>query len=73
MRLTERELQVLGLVAQGLDNKQVGAQLYITPNTVKTTLARIGRKLGNGDRTYCAVWALRRELIPWPETSLSEG
>lgn len=44
-RLTPRETQVVGLVAQGLTNKEIGAALWITENSVKQALKRIFRKL----------------------------
>lgn len=44
-RLTPREQQIANLVAQGLTNAQIGAELWITRNTVKQTLKRIFRKL----------------------------
>lgn len=43
--LTRRELQIAELVAQGLTNAQIGAQLWITQNSVKQALKRIFRKL----------------------------
>jgi LuxR family maltose regulon positive regulatory protein len=49
--LTEREAEVAQLVAQGLSNKEIGLQLYITTNTVKTMLKRIFEKLGISSRT----------------------
>jgi len=49
--LTEREAEVAQLVAQGLSNKEIGLQLYITTNTVKTMLKRIFEKLGINSRT----------------------
>lgn len=49
--LTERETEVAQLVAQGLSNKEIGLQLYITTNTVKTMLKRIFEKLGINSRT----------------------
>ena len=49
--LTPREVQVLGLVARGLSNSEIGRQLYIGEATVKTHLLRIFVKLGVNDRT----------------------
>ncbi|MCQ4936384.1 LuxR C-terminal-related transcriptional regulator [Anaerotignum propionicum] len=48
--LTEREAEIAQLVAQGLSNKEIGQQLYITENTVKTILKHIFQKLGIGSR-----------------------
>jgi ATP-dependent transcriptional regulator len=48
--LTEREAEIAQLVAQGLSNKEIGQQLYISENTVKTILKHIFEKLGIGSR-----------------------
>jgi len=48
--LSDREVDVLRLVADGLSNNEVGANLYISSQTVKTHLERIGRKLGVSGR-----------------------
>lgn len=50
-RLTPRELQIADLVAQGFTNAEVGAELWITQNSVKQALKRIFRKLGVSART----------------------
>jgi DNA-binding NarL/FixJ family response regulator len=57
--LTDREQQVLDLVAEGLANKQVARRLGITERTVKAHLTRIYEAIGVGDRTSAAVWAHR--------------
>ncbi|MBN1401204.1 MAG: response regulator transcription factor [Anaerolineae bacterium] len=61
--LTEREIEVLRLVAEGLTNQQIGEQLFISPTTVKTHVQNILQKLGVSDRTQAAVHALRARLI----------
>jgi DNA-binding NarL/FixJ family response regulator len=61
-RLSERELEVLWLVARGATNRQIAAALTITPNTVKVHIAHILEKLGVKDRTAAAVLAMTR----WP-------
>ncbi len=61
--LTERELDVLRLLAKGSSNKQVGVQLHISESTVKTHVANIFQKLGVTDRTEAATVALSRGLI----------
>jgi DNA-binding NarL/FixJ family response regulator len=55
--MSPRELQVLGLVAQGLANKQIGRRLGISERTVKAHLGRVFRALGVADRTSAALWA----------------
>jgi DNA-binding NarL/FixJ family response regulator len=55
--LTDRELDVVALVADGLTNAEIGARLFITPGTVKTHLASIQQKLGVTNRVGIAAWA----------------
>ncbi|MEU4834861.1 response regulator transcription factor [Streptosporangium sp. NPDC023615] len=55
--LTDRELDIVSLVADGRTNPEIGAELYITPGTVKTHLAHIQRKLGVRNRVGIAAWA----------------
>lgn len=57
--LTEREREVLGLVAVGLTNKAIARRLAISPATVKAHVERIIAKLGVADRTQAAVLAAR--------------
>lgn len=56
-RLTDRELDVVALVADGRTNAEIGARLYITAGTVKTHLASIQQKLGVTNRVAIAAWA----------------
>ena len=62
-RLTVRELEVLGGVARGLSNSEIGAELFIAEATVKTHLLRVFTKLGVTDRTRAVTVALQRGLI----------
>lgn len=62
-KLTDRELEVLRLVASGLANKQIARQLRISDKTVKAHLTRIFNGLGVTDRTQAALWA-REHLEP---------
>ena len=66
-RLSERELQVLELVAAGIPSRDIAASLFISPETVKSHLAQILRKLPARDRTHAAVKAIRLGLVEWPE------
>jgi len=61
--LTPRELEVLGLVADGKSNKEVAASLFITEGTVKSHLIAILRKLDAADRTQAVTIALKRGLL----------
>jgi DNA-binding NarL/FixJ family response regulator len=60
--LTPRETQVLRLVAMGLSNQEIADSLEISIETVKEHVQNLLRKLGLGDRTQAAVWALRHGL-----------
>jgi NarL family two-component system response regulator LiaR len=60
--LTSRELEVLRLIARGLQNKQIAAQLHVSEKTVKTHVSAILRKLDVTDRTQAAMYAVRERL-----------
>jgi DNA-binding NarL/FixJ family response regulator len=62
--LTERELQVLRLAAQGLTNYDIAQRLYISVRTVESHLTNLYGKLGVGSRTEAVVYAMRRGWIP---------
>lgn len=66
--LTEREQEVLGLVAQGLKNREVGQALCISPKTVKTHVSNILYKLGVKDRVQLVIWAHQRGIVGDKET-----
>ena len=61
--LTQRELQVLQLAADGLSNKEIGERLVISEKTAKNHTANIFSKLQVNDRTQAVVYALRKGLI----------
>lgn len=61
--LTERERQVLGLLAEGLSNQQIAERLVITPATVKFHTHSIRSKLGASSRTEMVVLALQNHLV----------
>ncbi len=60
--LTDRELEVLRLVAQGMSNLQISAALRITESTVKSNINHILSKLGAKDRTQATIIALKRGI-----------
>ncbi len=64
--LTARELEVLGLVAVGKTNSEIGEALYIGEATVKTHLLHAFAKLGVDDRTAAVTTAIARGLLPAP-------
>lgn len=63
-RLTDREVEVLRLVARGLSNAAVGRELFIAEATVKTHLLRAFAKLGVDDRTAAVTVAMQRGFLP---------
>jgi DNA-binding NarL/FixJ family response regulator len=60
--LTPREVEVLGLVRQGLANKQIARRLGITERTVKAHLTSTFQRIGVSDRTQAALWAERNRV-----------
>jgi two-component system, NarL family, response regulator LiaR len=60
--LTEREVEVLRLVAQGLTNDEIAGQLYLSERTVRTHVSHILEKLHLANRTQAALYALREGL-----------
>ena len=65
-QLTPRELEVLGLISQGLQNSEIAAQLFVTERTVKFHVSSILAKLGADNRTEAVAVAARRGLIRMP-------
>jgi DNA-binding CsgD family transcriptional regulator len=62
--LTDRELEVLRALAEGLGNKQIGGRLGISPSTVKYHLQAIFSKLGVRTRSEAVSYGLRRGVVP---------
>ena len=62
-QLTERELDILRLIAKGNANKEIGAQLSIREDTVKSHVGNILEKLGANDRTHAVTIGLKRGII----------
>jgi DNA-binding NarL/FixJ family response regulator len=60
--LSAREVEVLRLVAEGLNNREIGGRLFVEEKTVKTHLHNIFDKIGVRDRTQAALYALQHNL-----------
>lgn len=58
--LTKKELEVMEQVAQGLNNKEIAANLYLSEGTVRNYISTILEKLGLRDRTQLAIYYLKR-------------
>jgi DNA-binding NarL/FixJ family response regulator len=61
--LSERELQVLGGMARGRSNAEIGRELYLSEDTVKTHARRLFRKLGAADRAHAVAVGFRWGLV----------
>jgi DNA-binding NarL/FixJ family response regulator len=62
--LTERELETLRLVAQGLSNKEIAQDLGVKERTVEFHVGNVLRKLGVASRVEAAIWAKEQGLVP---------
>jgi DNA-binding NarL/FixJ family response regulator len=65
-QLSDREREVVGLVADGLANKQIARHLGISERTVKAHLTSVFQRIGVTDRTRAALWAERNGLRRGP-------
>ena len=62
--LSERESEVLALITQGLDNAEVSARTFLTPNTVKSYIRTLYRKIDVGSRTQAVLWGIDHGFAP---------
>jgi DNA-binding NarL/FixJ family response regulator len=63
LSLTEREIGILRLIAEGRSNKEIAATLYLTEGTIKGYVSTIFDKLGVQDRTQAALYAVKHGLV----------
>jgi DNA-binding NarL/FixJ family response regulator len=64
LQITPRELEILGLIAEGLSNKEIAGRVFVSENTVKTHASRLFDKLGARRRTEAVQLAKASRLIP---------
>jgi DNA-binding CsgD family transcriptional regulator len=62
--ITPRELEILGLIAQGLSNREIAERVFVSENTVKTHSSRVFDKLGARRRTEAVKIGKQMRLIP---------
>ena len=62
-QLTDKELELIGFVCQGLSNKEIGEKLFLTEGTVKNNIGKILSKLNLRDRTQMIIFAFQNHLV----------
>ncbi|WP_311201065.1 response regulator transcription factor [Dietzia cinnamea] len=62
--LSPREAEVIGLIVQGLSNKDIAAQCYLSTNSVKTFIRSAYRKMGVSTRAQAVAWGIDHGLKP---------
>ncbi|MCG5431407.1 response regulator transcription factor [Mycobacterium sp. MYCO198283] len=62
--LSDRESEILALITQGKSNAEVAALTYLSPNTVKSYIRTIYRKIGVGSRTQAVLWGVAHGFTP---------
>ncbi len=71
--LTPREAEILSLVTQGLTNSEIGGQLYLSINSVKTYIRAAYRKIEVTRRAQAVAWGMEHGLAPLAETDVVGG
>jgi DNA-binding NarL/FixJ family response regulator len=61
--LTQRQVEVLRLISEGVNSREIGEKLFISPSTVKREIRHIFDKLGVSDRSHAVSQAIKRQLI----------
>ncbi len=69
LELSDRERQIAAFLVQGLTNKEIAEQLFLSTETIKSYVARILRKLGARNRVQAAVLLSRDDTFPSPSSS----
>lgn len=64
LAITPRELEILGLIAEGLSTREIAGRLFVSENTVKTHASRLFAKLGARRRTHAVQLAKEAGLVP---------
>jgi DNA-binding NarL/FixJ family response regulator len=67
--LSQRELEVLALVARGCDNPEIGRRLYVSQSTVKNHVSRVLGKLAVDNRVQAAIYAVQHRIVQDPVRS----
>ena len=62
--LTDRESEILALITQGKSNAEVAALTYLSPNTIKSYVRSLYRKIGVTSRTQAVLWGVRNGFLP---------
>ncbi len=62
--LTDRESEILALITQGRSNAEIASLSYLSPNTVKSYIRSIYRKIGAGSRTQAVLWGVSHGFTP---------
>lgn len=63
-QLSAHQINIIGLAAQGLSNKEIGQRLYLRENTIKTHLYRAYAQTGARNRAHLVAMAMSKGLIP---------
>jgi DNA-binding NarL/FixJ family response regulator len=61
---SEREAEILAFITQGLSNADVSARTYLSPNTVKSYIRTLYRKIGVSSRTQAVLWGIDHGFAP---------